>query len=290
MNVAADLPPLREVIRRHGLDARKSLGQHFLLDLNLTRRIVRAAGAVEGKTVYEVGPGPGGLTRALLEAGATVVAVETDHRCLAALADLGEHYPNKLTVIETNALTCREAELVAPDTLAIANLPYNISTVLLVKWLTAVAVPFSSMTLMFQKEVAERLLAGPGSKTYGRISVLTQWRCTVQRAFDVPAKAFVPPPKVESTVVCLTPRQDPIAIDPGSLERVTGAAFGQRRKMLRASLKRIIDDPVALLDDLGIAPTDRAENLSVAQFCAIAGRIPPIQPTSAERADELRQT
>ncbi|MEQ8248447.1 MAG: 16S rRNA (adenine(1518)-N(6)/adenine(1519)-N(6))-dimethyltransferase RsmA [Alphaproteobacteria bacterium] len=274
MSAPADLPPLRDVIRQHGLDARKSLGQHFLLDLNLTRRIVRTAGDVHGKTVYEVGPGPGGLTRALLEAGACVVAVETDYRCLAALADLGAHYPNRLTVIEADALGCREVDLVAPDALAVANLPYNISTVLLAKWLTATPLPFSGMTLMFQKEVADRLVAAPGSKTYGRISVLAQWRCKVQRAFDVPAQAFVPPPKVDSTVVRLTPRVDPIAIDPGSLERVTAAAFGQRRKMLRSSLKRLVDNPIVLLGDLGIDPTDRAEDLTVAQFCAIAARVP----------------
>ena len=275
-----DLPPIRDVIRRHGLDARRSLGQHFLLDLNLTRRIVRAAGDIEGKTVYEVGPGPGGLTRALLEAGAVVVAVETDARCLDALAELGVHYPGRLKVVEADAIACDEASLVAPDSLVIANLPYNISTVLLAKWLTTNPVPFADMTLMFQKEVANRILAAPGNKTYGRLSVLAQWRCAVARAFDLPAQAFVPPPKVESTVLRLTARDDPIAIDPAALERVTAAAFGQRRKMLCSSLKSLVESPVTFLKDLEIAPTDRAEDLTVAQFCAIAARIPTEMATS----------
>ncbi|NQV81936.1 MAG: 16S rRNA (adenine(1518)-N(6)/adenine(1519)-N(6))-dimethyltransferase RsmA [Alphaproteobacteria bacterium] len=268
------LPPIRDVIRRHGLDARRSLGQHFLLDLNLTRRIVHTAGDVDGKMVYEVGPGPGGLTRALLEAGAFVVAVETDARCIDALGELGAHYPGRLTVVEADAVLCDEASLVAPGSLVIANLPYNISTVLLAKWLTTKPVPFADMTLMFQKEVANRILAAPGNKTYGRLSVLAQWRCAVERAFDLPAQAFVPPPKVESTVLRLTPHDDPIAIDPAALERVTAAAFGQRRKMLRSSLKSLVENPVPFLEDLGIAPTDRAEDLTVAQFCAIAARIP----------------
>lgn len=271
--MATDLPPLREVIRQHGLDARRSLGQHFLLDLNLTARIARTVGPLDNRTVYEVGPGPGGLTRALLEAGAQVVAVETDARCVAALSALGASFPGNLTVIEGDALGMDESSLLPVPAIVVANLPYNISTALLVKWLTAAPLPFSDMTLMFQKEVADRILADPGSKTYGRISVLAQWRCAVQRAFDVPARAFVPPPKVESTVLRLTPHESPIDVDTNALEKVTAAAFGQRRKMLRASLKSLMDDPVPVLERLGITPTDRAENLSVAQFCALANWI-----------------
>ena len=264
-----ELPPLREVIRRHGLDARRSLGQHFLLDLNLTRRIASVAGALSGKTVYEVGPGPGGLTRALLEAGANVVAVETDTRCLAALTEIGEFFPEKLTIIQENALKVDELALFPGGASVVANLPYNISTTLLAKWLTNDRFPFADLTLMFQKEVADRILASPGSKTYGRISVLAQWRCKIQRAFDVPRQAFVPPPKVESTIIHLTPHPKPAAVDPGELEKVTAAAFGQRRKMLRSSLKGFVDNPVAVLDALDIDPTKRAEDLSVAQFCAL---------------------
>ena len=258
------------MIRRHGLDARRSLGQHFLFDLNLTRRIARSAGNIDGKTIYEVGPGPGGLTRALLEAGANVVAVETDVRCLAALAELGSFYPGRLTVIEGDAVQIDENKLTGNPTAVISNLPYNISTVLLAKWLTQDPAAFSGMTLMFQKEVANRILAEPGSKTYGRISVLAQWRCTVQRAFDLPPKAFVPPPKVDSTVLSFAMRSAPLDIDPHTLEKVTAAAFGQRRKMLRSSLKQLLDDPIRVLESLEITPTDRAEDISVTQFCALA--------------------
>ncbi len=273
MTPTTDLPPLREVIRQHGLDARRSLGQHFLLDLNLTARIARAAEITAGQTVYEVGPGPGGLTRALLSAGSQVVAVETDSRCVAALDMLGASFPGKLTVIEGDALTVDEPTLFADGAIVVANLPYNISTTLLVKWLTADTSPFTDMTLMFQKEVADRIIAAPGNKTYGRLSVLAQWRCEVRRAFDVPARAFLPPPKVDSTVVRLTPRANPIDVKAGDLERVTAAAFGQRRKMLRSSLKQIVDDPGGVLDALDIAETNRAEDLSVEQFCALARAI-----------------
>jgi 16S rRNA (adenine1518-N6/adenine1519-N6)-dimethyltransferase len=224
---------------------------------------------LSGKTVYEVGPGPGGLTRALLEAGANVVAVETDTRCLAALAEIGGFFPDKLTVIQENALKIDELALFPGGASVVANLPYNISTTLLAKWLTNDRFPFADLTLMFQKEVADRILAGPGSKTYGRISVLAQWRCKIQRAFDVPRQAFVPPPKVESTIIHLTPHSEPAAVNPRELEKVTAAAFGQRRKMLRSSLKGVVESPVAVLEELDIDPTKRAEDLSVAQFCAL---------------------
>ncbi|MEK9946395.1 MAG: 16S rRNA (adenine(1518)-N(6)/adenine(1519)-N(6))-dimethyltransferase RsmA [Alphaproteobacteria bacterium] len=270
MNPTTELPSLREVIRQHGLDARRSLGQHFLLDLNLTARIARAANVAKGQTVYEVGPGPGGLTRALLEAGARVIAVETDSRCVAALDMLSASFPGKLTIVEGDALAVDESALFAEGATIVANLPYNVSTTLLVKWLTAGPSPFTDMTLMFQKEVADRILASPGNKTYGRLSVLAQWRCEVRRAFDIPARAFLPPPKVDSTVVRLTPSATPIDVKASDLERVTAAAFGQRRKMLRSSLKQIVDDPGGILRALGVEETKRAEDLSVEQFCALA--------------------
>lgn len=278
MTTKGELPPLRDVIRRHGLDARRSLGQHFLLDLNLTRRIAGVPGALSGKTVYEVGPGPGGLTRALLETGANVVAVETDTRCLTALAEIETYFPGQLTVIQEDALKVDEVALFPDHASVVANLPYNISTTLLAKWLTKDTFPFSDLTLMFQKEVADRILAGPGSKTYGRISVLAQWRCKIQRAFDVPRQAFVPPPKVESTVIHLTPHPMPAAVDPHELEKVTAAAFGQRRKMLRSSLKGVVENPIPVLEALDIDPTKRAEDLSVDQFCALTKLI--YSPTS----------
>ena len=267
--MANTLPPLRDVIREHELTPRKGLGQHFLLDLNLTRRIAGVPGALSGKTVYEVGPGPGGLTRALLETGANVVAVETDTRCLTALAEIETYFPGQLTVIQEDALKIDELALFPERSSVVANLPYNISTTLLAKWLTNDTFPFSDLTLMFQKEVADRILAGPGSKTYGRISVLAQWRCKIRRAFDVPRQAFVPPPKVESTIIHLTPHPVPVAVNPNELEKVTAAAFGQRRKMLRSSLKGIVENPVPVLEALDIDPTKRAEDLSVAQFCAL---------------------
>jgi len=266
MTLAA-LPPLREVIARHGLSAKRSLGQNFLLDLNLTGRIARAAG-IAGKRVLEVGPGPGGLTRALLEAGAAeVIAIERDPRCLEALAEIAAAAPGRLTVIEADALEIDETMFGAPLSV-VANLPYNIGTALLLKWLARPGW-WDSLTLMFQKEVAERLASAPGSKSYGRLSVWTQWRCTVERLFDISPQAFVPPPKVTSTVVRIAPRPVPLApADPAALERVLAAAFGQRRKMLRQSVKALGGE--ALLNAAGIAPTRRAEELSIVEFCALA--------------------
>ena len=262
---------MREVIKRHRLTARKGLGQHFLLDQNLTRRIVRAAGEVAGFTVLEIGPGPGGLTRALLEAGAKrVVAVERDQRCVAALEDLVAAHPGRLGVIHADALDIDEAMLIDGPAKIVANLPYSVATALLLKWIKQPD-RFQNLTLMFQKEVADRLVAPPGNKTYGRLSVMTQWRFTVRRLFDVAPSAFVPPPKVTSTVVGLEPRRGPLAVaDRGALETVVAAAFGQRRKMLRTSLKRLGIDTGALLASTGIAPTARAEELDVARFCTLA--------------------
>jgi 16S rRNA (adenine1518-N6/adenine1519-N6)-dimethyltransferase len=281
MSAIADLPPLREVIARYGLSARGSLGQHFLLDLNLTARIARAAGPLAGHAVIEVGPGPGGLTRALIEGGAAkVIAVERDRRCIEALADLVAAAEGRLVLVEADALEADEAALLdthAPGLPAriVANLPYNIGTALLIKWLHDVAARegrrYASLTLMFQKEVADRLLAQPKSKAYGRLSVLAQWLCEVTRLFNLPAAAFVPPPKVASSVVQLVPRAEPLApADLATLERVTAAAFGQRRKMLRASLKSLGTPVDTLLSEAGVEPTARAEDLPVEAFCALA--------------------
>ncbi len=276
---APDLPPLREVIRRFELGARKALGQNFLLDLNLTRRIARAAAPLERVSVIEIGPGPGGLTRALLVEGAHhVTAIERDHRCIAALAELSAAFPDRLTVIEADALKTDPASLVPAPRKIVANLPYNIATPLLIFWLRHVDA-YDSLTLMFQKEVAQRLAAKPRSKDYGRLSVLAQWLCEVELVFDVPPTAFVPPPKVTSTVVRLTPRAVPLApCRQEELEQVTAAAFGQRRKMLRASLKSLAAsrgiDAQEWLTGAGIVPTARAEELSVEQFCALARSIP----------------
>ncbi|MDX1575558.1 MAG: 16S rRNA (adenine(1518)-N(6)/adenine(1519)-N(6))-dimethyltransferase RsmA [Kiloniellales bacterium] len=270
-----NLPPLREVIARHRLSARKSYGQHFLLDLNLTRRIARAAGDLGHGTTIEVGPGPGGLTRALLAEGAAqVVAVERDARCLAALQELGAAYPGRLEVIAADALTIDAGTLGDAPRRIVANLPYNVATPLLVRWLTALADKpgcLGRMVLMFQKEVAERLAAPAGSRTYGRLSVLAQWLCRVRPLFDVPARAFTPPPKVVSTVVELEPFTAPAhEAKLGDLEQVTAAAFGQRRKMLRQSLKSLGGEPRDLLAAAGIDETARAEALGVADFCALA--------------------
>jgi 16S rRNA (adenine1518-N6/adenine1519-N6)-dimethyltransferase len=264
------LPPLREVIAAHGLSARKSLGQHFLLDLNLTGRIARAAGDLSLGTTIEIGPGPGGLTRALLQAGAgTVVAIERDARAVAVLADIAAAYPGRLAVIEGDALSVDAAALGAPPRRVVANLPYNISTALLLVWLRQ-ANAFDSLTLMFQKEVVDRLAAPPGAADYGRLSVITQWLCEVRPLFNIPRTAFTPPPKVVSTLVRLTPRPAPLApARRETLERVTQAAFGQRRKMLRSSLKSL-GDAEALLNVAGIEPTLRAEQVSVEGFCALA--------------------
>jgi 16S rRNA (adenine1518-N6/adenine1519-N6)-dimethyltransferase len=273
MNAIDDLPPLREVIRRHDLAARKSLGQNFLLDLNLTGRIARAAGPLDGVTVVEVGPGPGGLTRALLAGGALrVVAIERDRRCVAALGEIAAHYRERLTIVEGDALQVDPRPyLSAVPARIVANLPYNVATQLLVGWLTVEPWPpwYDSMILMFQREVAERIVAPPGSKTYGRLSVLAGWRTRARILFDVAPAAFVPPPKVTSSLVRLEPRI-PLACDRRALERITEAAFGQRRKMLRQSLKSLGGDPAELLVAAGLDPTARAEDVPVEGFVALA--------------------
>jgi 16S rRNA (adenine1518-N6/adenine1519-N6)-dimethyltransferase len=265
------LPPLREVIARHGIVARKSLGQNFLLDLNLTGRIARAAGPLEAATVIEIGPGPGALTRALLAAGARrVVAIERDERCLAALGEMAADYPGRLELVAGDALRLDPVELSDAPRKVVANLPYNIATPLLIGWLDRIG-EYESLTLMFQREVAERLTAAPRSKSYGRLSVLVQWLAEPQILFDVPPRAFVPPPKVTSSVVRIVPRPEPLAsADQPALQRVTAAAFGQRRKMLRTSLKGLGIPVESLLDHAGVAPTARAEELTVAEFCALA--------------------
>ncbi len=284
MEVAA-LPPLRETIAAHGLDARKRFGQHFLLDLNLTRRIARAAAPVDHGTVIEVGPGPGGLTRALLlEGAASVVAIEVDPRALGALAELQGAAGGRLQVIEADALTVDTAALGPAPRRIVANLPYNISTPLLVRWLHA-ADTIADMVLMFQKEVVDRLVATPRSKDYGRLSVLAQHVCEVRRLFDVPPSAFVPPPKVTSSVARLTPRPASERLaDLAPLEKVTAAAFGQRRKMLRGSLAGIFSHPVATLESLDLSPTARAEELSVADFVRLAVRFSSQGGVSGPRA------
>jgi 16S rRNA (adenine1518-N6/adenine1519-N6)-dimethyltransferase len=274
MTTADDLPPLRDVIRRHGIAAKKSLGQNFLLDLNLTGRIARAAGPLEGIDVIEIGPGPGGLTRALLAEGARkVIAVERDARAIAALGEIAERYPGRLDIVEGDALDFDPAPRLGNAPVRIvANLPYNIATALLVKWLTVEPWPpwFDRLVLMFQREVAERIVAGPGGKQYGRLSVLTGWRARANILFDVHPSNFVPPPKVTSSVVELVPRPDPLPCNRAVLERVTEAAFGQRRKMLRQSLKSLGVDPLALLAGAGIEPTARAEEIPVEGFVALA--------------------
>jgi 16S rRNA (adenine1518-N6/adenine1519-N6)-dimethyltransferase len=269
------LPPLREVIARHGLSARKSLGQNFLLDLNLTRRIARAAAPLAGHTIVEVGPGPGGLTRALLMEGAErVIAVERDARVLPALAEIAAAFPGRLEVVEADALSVDWPALVGSSPAkVVANLPYNIATPLLVGWLTSEPWPpwYRSLTLMFQREVADRIAAVPGSKVYGRLSVIAQARARARTLFDIDRRAFTPPPKITSTLVEIVPLDVAPATCPiAALERVTAAAFGQRRKMLRASLKTLLPDPEPLLARAGIAPTARAEELTVAQFCRLA--------------------
>jgi 16S rRNA (adenine1518-N6/adenine1519-N6)-dimethyltransferase len=276
-----DLPPLRDVIRRHGLTPKKSLGQNFLFDLNLTARIARAAEPLENITVVEIGPGPGGLTRALLALGARrVIAIERDQRAIAALEEIAARYPGRLDIVAGDALAVDPLEQLGPERArVVANLPYNIATALLVEWLTVEPWPpwYDSLILMFQREVAERIVATPGSKTYGRLSVLAGWRTEARILFDVAPSAFVPPPKVTSTVVRLTPRQVPLACDPVALQRVTEAAFGQRRKMLRQSLKTLGMDAGALLAGAGIEPTARAEEIPVEGFVALA-RVFSAQP------------
>ncbi len=268
------LPPLREVIAAHGLSARKSLGQNFLLDLNLTGKIARRAGDLATCDGLEIGPGPGGLTRALLAEGARhVVAVERDPRCLPALAEIAAACPGRLTVIEGDALAIDPLAHLTPPIRIVANLPYNVGTELLVRWLTPPAWPpfWESLTLMFQREVAERIVAAPGSKAYGRLSILAQWRTTPRIAFDLPPRAFTPPPKVTSAVVHLTRLDAPrYPADPAVLSHVVALAFGQRRKMLRASLRALGPEVEDLLARAGIPPTERAEQVSLEAFCALA--------------------
>lgn len=267
----ADLPPLREVIARHGLRASKALGQNFLLDGQLLGRIAAIAGDLSGKAVLEIGPGPGGLTRALLEAGARVTAIEMDRRCLPALEELGAAYPGQLQLIEGDALRIDHDALMGEPFAVVANLPYNVGTALLTRWLGGESWPpqWQSLTLMFQLEVARRIVAAPESKAYGRLAVLAQWRSQAALAMKVHRSAFTPPPKVMSAIVHITPQQAPAGVAAGTLERLTEAAFGQRRKMLRQSLKGV---PGALdaLAQVGIDETRRAETLSVSEFVELA--------------------
>lgn len=276
MSLPDTLPPLREVIARYGLDARKQLGQNFLFDLNLTGRIARSAGPLEGHTVIEVGPGPGGLTRALLAAGARqVVAIERDARALPALAEIAAAWPGRLSVIEADALTVDYRALAAGPTRIVANLPYNIATALLTSWLTLEPWPsfFESLTLMFQREVAERIVARPGNKAFGRLGVLAGWRADAKILFDVDRRAFTPPPKVTSSVVQLVPKPVDDTVPVEALEAVTRAAFGQRRKMIRQSLKPLGIPVETLIAAAGLRGDERAEALPIAAFLAMASEV-----------------
>ena len=262
--------PLRDVIARHNLQASKALGQNFILDRQLLQRIAAIPGALEGATVYEVGPGPGGLTRALLEAGANVVAVERDRRCLPALAELQAEYAGRLRLISGDAMEIDERGETGNGAHVVANLPYNVGTALLLRWLEGPWPPWwSSLTLMFQREVAERIVARPGTEHYGRLSVAAQWRSAARIAIAVHRSAFVPPPKVASAVVHLVPASQPAGVDPAVLERLTAAAFGQRRKMLRSSLKAM-PGGLEALETVGIDPERRAETISVDEYVALA--------------------
>lgn len=272
----SSLPPLREVIARHGLSASKALGQNFLFDEQLLDRIARVPGPLDGEAVFEVGPGPGGLTRALLRAGAEVTAVERDARCLPALAELAETAPGRLHVIPGDALAVDAAAALGRPGHIVANLPYNVGTALLVGWLTLADWPpwWRSLTLMFQKEVAERIVARPDSDAYGRLAVLAQWRSSARIAMSVHRSAFTPPPKVMSAVVHIVPGPAPAGVSVRVLERLTAAAFGQRRKMLRQSLKGV-QGALDALESLGIDPTRRAETVSVEEFVALARALSP---------------
>jgi 16S rRNA (adenine1518-N6/adenine1519-N6)-dimethyltransferase len=285
-----DLPPLREVVRRFDLRAKKSLGQNFLLDLNLTARVARAAGPLAGVSVFEVGPGPGGLTRALLAEGAKrVIAIERDRRCVAALAELAETYPGRLEVIEGDALDFDPRAHLGPGSARIvANLPYNIATALLVRWLSIEPWPpfYDSLVLMFQREVALRIVAEAGEDSYGRLSVIAGWRAETRILFDVNPSAFVPPPKVTSSIVRFVPRAVPLPCERAMLERVTAAGFGQRRKMLRASLRTLGIDPAELLARAGIEPTKRAEEIDVAGFVALANALAKVEQIRGRRGSE----
>lgn len=262
--------PLRSVIARHGLSATKALGQNFILDRQLLARIAAIPGALAGERVYEVGPGPGGLTRALLEASSSVTAVERDRRCLPALAELEQEFAGRLTLIEADALEVDERAMVGEGAHVVANLPYNIGTALLLRWLGGPWPPWwRSLTLMFQKEVAERIVAGPGSGAYGRLSVAAQWRCTPRIAMTLSRSAFVPPPKVSSAVVHIVPAEQPAGVDPTVIERLTEAAFGQRRKMLRSSLRQL-PGAIEAAHDIGVDLERRAETLSVAEWVGLA--------------------
>ena len=272
-----DLPPLRDVIASHGLDAKKSLGQNFLLDLNLTSKIARLAGDISGHDVLEVGPGPGGLTRGLLAAGARrVVALEKDPRCMAALAQIAATYPGRLDVFNADALNFDIRGQLTGPVRVVANLPYNVGTELLVRWLTPKDWPpfWSSLTLMFQKEVAERIIAKPGTKAYGRLGILAQWKSNPSVVMELPPEAFTPPPKVHSAVVHLEALAEPRFPAPaGLLSSTVAMAFNQRRKMLRSSLKSAAPDIETALRDAGLEPTARAEEISLEGFCALARRL-----------------
>jgi 16S rRNA (adenine1518-N6/adenine1519-N6)-dimethyltransferase len=264
------LPPLREIIKKYGLSASKALGQNFLFDQQLLARIAKVPGALDGAEVFEVGPGPGGLTRALLEGGASVTAVERDRRCIPALEELGGHFPEQLRVIEGDALEVDAPALFEGKPHVVANLPYNVGTALLIGWLSAEWEPWwTSLTLMFQKEVAERIVAPAGSDAYGRLAVLAQWRSTPRIAMNVHRSAFTPPPKVMSAVVHIVPAEAPEGVQLKTLERLTAAAFGQRRKMLRQSLKGVLG-AIEAMDALGIDSSRRAETVTVAEFVALA--------------------
>ena len=277
MSAIDTLPPLREVITTHGLTAKKNLGQNFLLDLNLTAKIARQAGDLTGCDVLEVGPGPGGLTRGLLSEGARkVLAIEKDARCLPALAEVSDAYPGRLEVINADALELAPLKHLPPPIRVVANLPYNVGTELLVRWLTPPTWPpfWQSLTLMFQKEVAQRITAEPGSKAYGRLAILAQWRAKAHIALTLPPEAFTPPPKIHSAVVHLVARPEPLfPADPDILSRVVAMAFNQRRKMLRASLKGLTPDIEDRLIAAGIKPTDRAETVPIEGFCALAREV-----------------
>ena len=272
-----DLPPLRDIIVNHGLDAKKSLGQNFLLDLNLTSKIARLAGDISGHDVLEVGPGPGGLTRGLLAAGARrVVALEKDPRCMPALAQISAAYPGRLDVFNADALEFDMRGQLTGPVRVVANLPYNVGTELLVRWLTPKDWPpfWSSLTLMFQKEVAERIIAKPGTKAYGRLGILAQWKSTPSVVMELPPEAFTPPPKVRSAVVHLEALAEPRFPAPaGLLSSTVAMAFNQRRKMLRSSLKSAAPDIETALRDAGLKPTARAEEISLEGFCALARRL-----------------
>jgi 16S rRNA (adenine1518-N6/adenine1519-N6)-dimethyltransferase len=274
MSQIDDLPPLRDVIRTHELAAKKSLGQNFLLDLNLTAKIARLAGDLSGSDILEIGPGPGGLTRGLLAEGARrVLAIEKDSRCLAALKDIQSRYPGRLDIVNVDALEFDPSEHLTAPIKVVANLPYNVGTELLIRWLTPENWPpyWDSLTLMFQKEVAERIVALPGSKAYGRLSILAQWRAEAEIVMDLPPEAFSPAPKVRSAVVHIRARPEPtFPADPQHLSRIVAAAFNQRRKMLRSSLKGMAKDAEARISAAGIDPTARAETLSIEQFCALS--------------------